>query len=82
MAGTKKMHVKKKLGKRGKKGKRVNQKTPDISQPGYPYGADRWVEAQPVVLPELQPGHLRTIFPVGLIMPTSTMDAAVINRQV
>ena len=37
---------------------------------GLPYGAGKWLETQPVILPDLPAGHTRTVFPVGLVMPS------------
>lgn len=64
----------KKKGK-SKKGKKKGKKVPHYDvMPGYPYGADPWMEAQPVELLDPLPGHIRTVFSVGLVMPTVVLD--------
>ncbi|XP_055342850.1 uncharacterized protein LOC129591277 [Paramacrobiotus metropolitanus] len=82
MAPAKKQNAKKSNGKNKGRKKSSAKKTEDsVPQPGYPYGAEPWVEAQPITLPETPPGHIRTVIPTGQIMPTWTLVAGELLRQ-
>ncbi|OQV23862.1 hypothetical protein BV898_02211 [Hypsibius exemplaris] len=70
---------KSKSGKGKKKGKKDKPDEP-LVMPGLPYGADPWQEVQPVTIPDPPVGHIRTVFPVGLIMPTRMVHAKEMAR--
>ncbi|GAU93210.1 hypothetical protein RvY_05183 [Ramazzottius varieornatus] len=68
--------------RKSKKGKKKGKKVPHYDvMPSYPYGADPWMEVQPVELLDPLPGHIRTVFSVGLIMPTVVLDNADMKVQ-
>ena len=79
MAGTKGKANKKGKSKKGRKKEKKGSQN-DV-MPGLPYGADPWMEAQPIELPESPLGHVRTVFSVGLIMPGTVLDSADMKVQ-